>query len=146
MIPRHLNETRNPTWLCVLISKNATDAKADVSIKTGSVHKLLTLLQQLEMLPITRVKSGPLSNTALLASGRKLYVAPLPYGDRATASRAQLFLPLAKEQIPQSAGYQQLLTILNDHHVLNYLRASPHTAWVGADVGRLQFKWTVVWE
>lgn len=56
------------------------------------------------------------------------------------------FLPLAKEQIPQSAGYQQLLTILNDHHVLNYLRASPHTAWVGADVGRLQFKWTVVWE
>ncbi len=39
---------------------------------------------------------------------------------------------LTKEQIRQSAGYQQLLTLLNDHHVLNYLRASPHTAWAEA--------------
>ncbi len=39
---------------------------------------------------------------------------------------------LAKEQTRQSAGYQPLLTLLNDHHVLNYLRASPHTAWAGA--------------
>lgn len=92
------------------------------------------------MLPITQ----PVSRAATLYDWH--LEKTLPYGNRAMVSHIELFPyetwikpALTKEQIRQSVGYQQCLTLLNDHHVLNYLRASPHKAWVGTTLedGRL---------
>lgn len=77
--------------------KYATDAKADVSITTFSLHRLPSLAAAGNTANHPdSVKSSPLSATAgvnisFLASGEKLYIAASPYGDHVIGCHQQLF-------------------------------------------------------
>lgn len=77
--------------------KYATDAKADVSITTFSLHRLPSLAAAGNTANHPdSVKSSPLSATAgvnisLLASGEKLYIAASPYGDHVIGCHQELF-------------------------------------------------------
>lgn len=99
-----VNSRKQLGFLRILISslvlhfKYATDAKADVSIKTFSLHRLRSLAAAGNTANHPdSVKSTPLSVTAgvnisLLASGEKLYIAASPYGDHVTGCQGEVFL------------------------------------------------------